>query len=445
MKVLIISYHFTPMNAVASYRAKAYADYLHDHNIYPTVITEKWDYDEINAAWLNHDINTKVEITENSHFRLIRVPRYRTKIGKAIDFISRIPLMGKAMVLWLWLWGYLDSGGNNMDTYLRYKSFLFEYLQHHKFDVVVGIFSPHHHIRLCAEINKKFQIPYIIDFRDLWDNRIIHQHYHPKFKERLQDHLIQRSWKKWLSNAKFFVTTSGIWRQKLEQLFALKGHVVTNGFEEEFRPTANHNTTQFRMVHVGSLYAHQKLHLLLEGINLFLKGKNQKEVQIDFIGADRRTYEPSINGFLQEPTSLLSKFIDKGFINITKWLAKESMKAYYQNSQVLLFPSFPDSPGTYSAKIFEYLATGKNILVVPSDGHVVTQLIDETKAGYIANSPQEVAEYLNRLFKEWKEKGTCSYYGDEQKINVYSRKNQTAIMASLVAPLIQTNKQNKIV
>ena len=140
---------------------------------------------------------------------------------------------------------------------------------HHRYDVILGIFSPHHHVRLCYEIYEKFKIPYIIDFRDLWDNRIIHSRYKPNLKERIQDFLVAWYWQKWLSKGLFFTITSEPWKRKLANITEAKGFVITNGFEEKEFPQLEQNSKVFRIVYIGSLYYQQNLDIFLEGVKNF--------------------------------------------------------------------------------------------------------------------------------------------------------------------------------
>jgi hypothetical protein len=103
-----------------------------------------------------------------------------------------------------------------------------------------------------------------------------------------------------------------------------------------------------------------------------------------------------------------------------------------KNADVLVYPAWAGSKGIYSGKIFEYLATGNNILVAPCDNDVIKHLLDETKTGVSRNTKEEVTLQLQRWYDEWKEKGSVSYRGLPEEIGKYSRENQAKKMANSI-------------
>ena len=107
-----------------------------------------------------------------------------------------------------------------------------------------------------------------------------------------------------------------------------------------------------------------------------------------------------------------------------------------QHSDILLFPSFPDQPGRYTGKIFDYLASKKNILMFPSDNGVCAELINQCNAGFIANTALEVSTYILKKYLEKQKSGTLEYNGIKNSINYYSRANQAKIMASKILTII---------
>ena len=99
----------------------------------------------------------------------------------------------------------------------------------------------------------------------------------------------------------------------------------------------------------------------------------------------------------------------------------------------------PDAPGTHLGKIFDYLASGVDILMAPDDHSVVGDLIRETKAGYIANTPEEVCHFLTKQYHAWSKEGTLKYKGIDEKINQYSREAQVEKMAELIKIALTPN------
>ena len=92
----------------------------------------------------------------------------------------------------------------------------------------------------------------------------------------------------------------------------------------------------------------------------------------------------------------------------------------------LLLYGLVDSPRVHLGNTFDYLIAGKTILMAPDDHSVVGDLIRETKAGHIANTPEEVCDQLSAWYKEWQQTGQVKWYGNQKAIEQYSRESQVS-------------------
>ncbi|MEQ9298391.1 MAG: hypothetical protein RIF33_07505 [Cyclobacteriaceae bacterium] len=416
-QILIISYHSLPFDTIASYRANAYLRHLNKFGLRPTLVTHPW-------TGLEKSNQYKEE--EYEYGRVTRVPIKTSIWGRVIEWLEQIPIINKLAILLRWSIGFLDNGNReNYDSYQSLKKYLFAHLKKIEYDYCMGIFSPHHHLKLCYEINQKFGIPYMLDFRDLWDNRVIHREYNPSLRERLQDSLTKYHWKKWLSNALFFSITSEPWRDKINEFSDTKGIIVTNGYDPEgFEVAPRLNPNEFRILYAGRLYAHQRLDIFLKGCQLFLDRVEPANFKLRFYGSSRSGLSNRISGFLYQPEALIAQYLGSDYYLFEKRIPKKELIACTKGSQVLLFPGMPDATGTHLGKIFDYLASGVNILLTPDDNDVVGELIRETKTGQIANTPKEVCTQLSEWYKEWEKTGEVKWQGNRVEINKYSRESQ---------------------
>lgn len=275
----------------------------------------------------------------------------------------------------------------------------------------------------------------MLDFRDLWNNRVIHRHYQPNLTERVQDALTRCHWKKWLSRALFFSITSQEWLDKIGEFSNTKGIVIQNGFDPhlfDVRETLENSAEEFLVLHTGSIYSHQRLEIFLEGCRLFLDRVNPKKFRVYFIGADRKGLPGQLSGYMHAPKKFIESFLDPSVCQVTRRIPKVDVARKILHSQLLLFPGLPTSPGTHLGKIFDYLGSGKNILMVPDDQSVVGGLIRETKSGSIANIPEEVCRVLTSCYQEWEESGSLAYAGNQGEIMKYTRENQVKKMAEAI-------------
>ena len=428
-RVLIISFHSLPFDVIASYRANAYWKHFKKFGLEPVLLTH----------YLGLKAEEWVSIEKKKNGTIIRVPIKNHRISLFLSFFEALPFLNKISIVLRWLMGFLDASPKSIDSYLSLKSFCKQYLTNNHVDVVLGIFSPHHHLKLCRWINKKHSIPYVLDFRDLWHNRIMNRDYRPSFTEYVQDKTTEYYWKRWLKNALFFTITSDSWKDKLSEFSTTEGYTVNNGFDMEDYYNKNNegDTGHFTILYTGSLYSSQRIEVFLKGYNKFINDENPTNTTVVFLGSDRKkNTERSYGSYMHDPKSYIKSEINESHVKVTNRVSKNEVIQQLQKAQLLLFLSHPDIPGWHSGKLFDYLGAQKNILMVPDDHGEVGSVIRTTKSGIIANTSEDVRNYLNVAYKEWSEKGKLNFIGDVDKINEFSRENQVKKMAQLLMEVV---------
>ena len=107
--------------------------------------------------------------------------------------------------------------------------------------------------------------------------------------------------------------------------------------------------------------------------------------------------------------------------------------AEMQNSDVLLITNFPDeqSKGIIPGKIFEYLATGNQILSFGPKDSDVNKILEETNAGahFTYENRDELKTYLLQKFSDWKSGNTLA---KTQNIGKFTRKNLTQQLSEIL-------------
>jgi hypothetical protein len=433
-KILIVSYHYPPMNVIAARRTEAYANFFYKYNIYPTIVTHRWemencDYDKngrLNKfTWkLWRERDSIIKETYETH-RVLRVPRTRTRHFKYFRKIENLPFVGKFCQVGLWMKGFTAS--IEVDSYNDFKAFLWKHLRHENYDMILGLYSPHSDIKLCHDINREFKIPFIADYRDLWDNGLLAEAYNPTLKQYWVNKVCQSLHKRWLKSALFFTAVSTPIADKIAELCHIpQGYSITNGFEESiFSQLERKNKNDFIILHGGTLYAEQDISGFIDGIKQFWKelGKeDRKLIRIIFLAIKTESQkELLIRSF---PGELPLEFVNR--------LPREEAIQLMKDSSILFYPAWKKYKGIYSGKLFEYLGTKNNILVIPKDNGVVENLIEETKGGLATNSSVEMVGYLKENFRFWKQYGQAKYQGDADKVQKYSREFQVGEMARLI-------------
>lgn len=428
--VLIVSYFYPPCNIVASERPKSFAENFKPHDLNTTVVTRHWDGDESGKAADFERINTTPpKITEHESYTLIQLPYFAK--GRALyRAFERNRSLSRFISLIYTVFGNFSS---QMNAEKAFYDYLRNYLKENKVDYLIVSSSPLNIVKLGHSLAEKFDFSLIVDFRDLWDNGLLAANYRPSLETKVKNFLYEFHLKRWLKNAALITSVS---EPLLEQIRRISPNaetmVVMNGFEQKFTrafcKSSGKTNPKFTFSVIGTLYPQQDLSVLIEGLNLFLKDKNLEEIQLNFIGT----------AAFPEVKALLKNNLPEECTLITSRIPREQAMQKTIESHVLFQGGWKGFRGIAASKIFEYLAAEKNILIAPSDNDIMEQIVSETSAGKVADSPGEFAQVLNCWFEEWKTNGEPVYQGNIEKINFYSRKNQAKLFAEKIRKMSKT-------
>jgi hypothetical protein len=284
-----------------------------------------------------------------------------------------------------------------------------ELLQHENIDVMLSSHPVTSHL-IASELKAKYKVPWIAHFPDLWSQNYNYQ-YGP-----LRKFLDRRLELKTLSTTDALVAASQPAAEKLRELHKGKTvYAITNGFDpaEVNEPPAN-LTPKFTITYTGTIYPRKqdpaKLFAALR--NLISDGViDPEEIEIRFYG-------PRMGWLDKEIEQYALSGIVRQYGTIPRQVALEKQR----ESQVLLLLKLedPHERGGYTGKIFEYLAARRPILATGGSNDVVTELLNETKAGIDAPTIPDIKDALEKLYHEYRLKGKTVYDGRKSEIDKYS-------------------------
>lgn len=409
-KLLLLSYHFPELNVIASQRAAAFVRYLPQHGFDVTVITLDWEMLTPNAQVVAEGEGYTVTQFEQATVHRIKTPN---------PIENKWP--SKLKIVQGWTRGEFE-GEAGKAYYNLFRNHLHALLRIEKYDLLLGVFSPHHHLKLCYELRQEFGLPYHLDFRDLWSNRIAMHGYKPSPVEKIQDAFIRKHWTKWLNAAESFSITSEPWLNYLSKLTTTKGIEVRNGFiSEEFEQVTPASFDRFTVAYTGSIYLSQQLEIFLEGFAQFCAVHPHS--QVVFLGSEVASEGGDPTARHTHLKELISAFLSPNQFVLTPRKPRSESLATMLGADVLLFCAIPELSGWYSGKFLEYLGCDTPILVCPSDQDVLVEAITKTGAGLIANSPKEVVAALERMKKQ------DLPLRNEEVVQLYSREAQVKKLA----------------
>ncbi len=426
-RVLVISYYFPPCNIVAAQRAKSFAENFKRHGLHPVIVTRHWNGNENSTAGYESENLDPPEVLESEAYTLIKLP-YKAQLDSRFH---RALLKTRPTKLVLYAFLYLFGTINpKCNTFPAFYDYLRGYLREDPVDNILVTVFPMNTIKLGSRLAEEFKLPFIVDFRDLWDNSLLSANYEPALPERIQNFFYELYLRRWLRKARLISMVSEPLGDEIKRIAPdVPRIVVTNGYESSLFSGAAGNTVPpkdtFEFSVIGTLEPKLDLSIMLGGLKLFLRDKDLSRIRLNFIGAD----------VFPEIGDIMRKELPPEITMVTGRIARDEAIRRMLGSHVLFHAGWHGYRGMASGKIYEYLGSRRNVLIAPNDHDVMERLITETNAGRLADTPEQFAAIMNDWFEEWKANGTLQYKGAGPEIEKYTRENQAAKLAQEILSL----------
>jgi glycosyltransferase involved in cell wall biosynthesis len=285
-------------------------------------------------------------------------------------------------------------------------------LQQGDFKAVITAFPPATAHITGSELKKKYKIPWIADYDDLWSQNYCYP-YSP-LRRRLDRNLEIKT----IANADTLVTVSSPLAEELAELHQGKTtYGIASGFDPAILNRTTGNVTEkFTITYTGNIYPRrQSPEPLFAALKELISGGeiSPSEIEVRFFGARLLWLDK-----LAKRYDLAD--IVRQYGMVPQKVAQEKQR----ESQLLLLLKWQDSThrGVYTAKIFEYLAAGRPVMAVGGFEDVVSELLDETRAGTWTKTKDEVKSFLAASYREYKRTGAVKHYGRNDKIEKYSHR-----------------------
>jgi len=282
-------------------------------------------------------------------------------------------------------------------------------LDSREFDVVWATSPLLFPIRVATEIATARRVPWVADFRDLFDQ-------FAGLDISLRGVLLRMRlrWRQrqLLKTASTIITVSKHMADMLSGQTGIPAEVIPNGYDPEmFRGNEQRNTPCFSITYAGRI-----LGAWLQDPRVFFSAMDRllgngditdSEVVIRFYGTDSSVLD-----------SLLSPFKCKRIVRIERRVAYSEVPRVLQKSTILLVLTNRNRRGILTTKAFEYLAARRPILCVPGDRDALDELLMETNAGISCPDVESTAQALLQWFSEWKRTGIVRSQGREEVISL---------------------------
>ncbi|MFC2004674.1 glycosyltransferase [Chloroflexota bacterium] len=318
---------------------------------------------------------------------------------------------------------------NYPDSHRGWEPFALEaginLLEHRQIDAMISCHPTISHI-IASKLKAKYKIPWLADFPDLWSQN--HNYAYSSLRRAIDRRLELKT----LSAADAVSSVSQPWADKLRALHKGKlVYMVTHGFtlEEVNIPPAK-LTNKFTITYTGNIYARKhgpdKFFAALRDL-ILERVIEPNDIEVRFYG--------EMAGWLEKE---IKQYGLSGIVNLYGQVPKDVALQKQRESQLLFITKWkdPKERGAYSGKIFEYLAARRPILATDGSHDVVTDLLNETKAGIDAQSVRDIKDAFQKLYHDYKQRGKIAYNGIDSKINKYSHREMAKKFSEILDYLV---------
>ncbi|HET7690651.1 MAG TPA: glycosyltransferase [Nocardioidaceae bacterium] len=370
-RLLLIAYHYPPRQTIASHRTEAFARHLRDLG---------WDVRIVTSALGGAD---DAHVFRVPHIR--RRDRLRRRRVDAFDAtVSAVPVGGQTRirrvvsVIRREFFDYPDrEGGWARSIAAVTPAALSPWTP----DLILASGPPFSTFVAARRLASRLGAPWIADYRDEWT--------YGWYYERTG---LRRRMDRWLEHrvidsARAVLGTSTILTAELAQQFGKPAYEIRNGFEvlpPEDIIESQESASPLRLVYTGELNPTKRdprpLFRALRELDL-----GPEDIQVDFYGATSAGL-----------TSIVAEQGVGALVRLHARVPTEEAIRIQASADVLLLLTWDDprDSGYYAAKLFEYLAARRPILMLGYASGVAANLLRERQAGFVSTDPQAISQFI---------------------------------------------------
>ena len=402
-RLLLVSFHFPPFNAIAAVRTGKFARFLMEHGWDVRVIAARSDAPETLPLEIppDHVLHTQWTDVDAWLDRLLRLDRRRANeapsTGDTTPSARGAGLRRKLGALRSALFHLPDNRIAWLPEALgRAQPFLGDWRP----DIVYASAPPATTLLVARSLAWRYGVPWIAEFRDLWIDNPYYEF--PRWRRRLEALWERRV----VGDAAALVTVSSIWRDKLRAKFGKTVALAMNGFAPEDMPPGlpapAATDGKLRILYTGMIYpGYRDPRPLFEAIARL--GDARDAVEVEFVGSGVASVVR-----LAEAAGVADRVRISPAIPYREALHRQS------RADILLHLQWndPRESGTISGKLFEYLGARRPVLGLGYDRGEVAALLAEHGRGVVVNDPGAIAVQLRRWIAEKRAGGIAPLAGN---------------------------------
>ncbi len=385
-KVLVIAYYFPPMGLSGVQRTLKFAKYMKDYNWEPTILTAD------STGYYAHDVSLLKEAVDSS-LKIIRTGGNDINSKLAKKGTVKIPPESIRKIL-----SRISSTffipDNKKGWAKKAIKAARELLKNEKFNLIFVSAPPFSSVNMAVKLKKEFELPLVIDYRDLWfGNQFafyltpLHKYLHKKMEYsalKAADKVIatNRRMKEKIINRYKFLTFEDI-------------YIIPHGYDPK----------DFENISLQKK-ENNKMWLLYSGIfyefitpKYFLKAFKRLSIERPDVTAN---IELHFIGFLRnENKKLIKKLHLQEFVKEYGYLNHKDAIVKLMSGDVLwLMVGYGRNADTISSgKLYEYFGTRKPVIASLPEGALKSSS-EEYKAAFITE-PDNIEQIKNAILNAY--------------------------------------------
>ncbi len=423
-RVLILSYYFAPTPSAGAVRMGGLVKYLPSEGWHTTVLTPGHpgrppatpDIVETGDADMAVSIKSALGLDSGAALKDL-VGGGATAPGSGLRLKARVIDTLKGLV------AFPDTNRGWISIATAAAR---EVIAEQAFDLVLTTSPPPSAHVAGRRIKVAGGLPWIADLRDLWsDDRYSTA---PGWRRTIDRRLEQRT----LGKADALVTVSEPLAEELRRLHpGVPTHTVLYGFDPDLVNPGEPLPDVFTITHTGTYHQGRRdPSLLFEAAgNLIRQGRLPR-------GRFR------IRLFVKHEPWLLAMAERYGvadLLDLVPWGSFEDAIRAQRRSHVLLLLHWggPREAGVVTAKVFEYLAARRPILVLGGGPGALHDLLDDTGGGLQITSVDRLEDQLLSWWGEFERTGAIAWRGNSERIESYSHVRMAREFAEVFESVVE--------
>lgn len=419
--MLIVTYYWPPGSNPGVLRMLKTCKYLPEFGWQPVILTVKdGSYPSVDET-LEGKVDSSVKVFKTQSWEPFRLFNFLTGKKGNTGTVGMANIKdSKGLISRLSLW--VRANIFIPDARLGWVPFAYKrakkLIEEEGIDVVFTTGPPQSTHLVGLKLKKKLGIPWVMDLRDPWTGI-----YYNKFLPRTR---LARNKDKDLEveavSAADYITT--VSKGLKNEFWSVNKNIelIYNGFDEDdfdFEPVGKLKN-KFRVCFFGNLLPNQDIDGLWKGIKTALEAKKELAVNFELI---------FVGNVHEEILVKLQKLMPGTTIEKRPYMPHSEAVKMMSSVDVLLFiiPDAEDNELILTGKLFEYLASGSEILAVgPVNGNAA-EVLDKTGRGRML-AYDDFEGLKNEIFRMYKKKSdnqNPENYSLDRTTLFFSRKHQT--------------------